>query len=151
VTDRKEMFVRKSSEKFPWILYKRIKKSLWKIQNFIFSWNLSSKSRNRKSSSARRTLCRAARFVADNEKFWNRSGLYATRLFPSSKCHEIVPNCPQIDGHPRFLESLSTTTRGRGGCRSAGPPRDVERVRVHRAHTPGRIWIQLHLIVPRCL
>jgi len=27
VTDRKEMFVRKSSEEFLWILYKRIKKS----------------------------------------------------------------------------------------------------------------------------
>lgn len=88
-----------------------------------------------------------------------------TRLalpFPFSlrapRCHEIVPNCPQIDSHPRFPEPLNTATpeaaieRERGErSGSASPLGGHDGEGSGSPGTPRRIWIQLHLIVLRCL
>lgn len=118
------------------------KKGLVKNSKFHFSWNLSPSSvsqiENRLSPDALSSGTRRVSYRT--RKVWNRlEGLYAICPLPSAGCHEIVPNCPQIDGHPRFPEPLSTTTpvavsKGERSHRSASPPRDVERVRVHRAH-----------------
>ena len=77
-------------------------------------------------------------------KIYESIGVIRDSSPPLRPVYEIVPNCPQIDGHPRFPEPLSTTTRG---YRSASPPRDVERVRVHRAHTPRQ---NMDSITPHC-
>ena len=131
------MFVRKSPEDFSGF-FTSAQEGFRKQFKIVFLLK-SFQNRGLKSKSIKQSLdalSNGTRCVLSDDKNLESIGVIRDSPLPLRPVYEIVPNCPQIDDHPRFPEPLSITTRGPRGYRSASPPRDVERVRVHQAHTP---------------